>query len=650
MSVSVSFKIPNDEEVAKEALQQIKARIRFSYNRFRDRRKEWDEADRTVVAYVPETEIDAKRKVKRRDGNPQYTTIVLPYTYSVLMAAHTFWTSVFLGRAPIFQYQGLHGEAQSQVQAVEAMISYQVEQGQNIAPLFCWLYDVGKYGLGVLGSFWDQEVIGVTSVESIEGVDEEGNLVSELRAVTQQVVGYQGNRLYCVDPRDFYPDPRVSVSNYQQGEFAAVWRPVGWNRLQKLEKKGYVVNLEKLMSYTPYRAEENSYHDNRSGAVVPVLERPDLNVDERADLSEMFSFTSESGKKTPPAVVGIFDIEIEIIPKEWRMSEVEFPEKWCFTVSDDFKVLLAARPQGHLHGQFPLYPLQMEFDGHALSTRGIPEIVAPLQDTMDWLLNSHFYNVRASLNNIFVADPSRVYMNDLQDTGPGKVIRLKPHAYGQDIRQALTQIPVSDITAQNMVDLRLMLELGERITGINDQMMGVVPQSGRKTATEIRSSNTFGISRMKTVAEYFSATQFSSLAQHLLAHSQQYYSGEMKMRVAGSNALEAGQEFVSVSPEAIAGKYGFISVDGTLPIDRFAQANLWREIITSVARIPQLAAGYDVGRMLEWVASLSGVKNTQQFRLQAGNGEALADQARRGNVVPVPGSLPRQVSGVGPEA
>src|SRR5215470_9107689 len=117
--------------------------------RYHDR---WIRAENVTLAYMPESEQDMARRNLRGLGSPRYTTIMIPYTYGMLMSAHTYWTSVFFARAPIHQYMGRHGEAEMQVMALEALVGYQVETGMMIPPYYIWLYDAGKYGHGVLGN------------------------------------------------------------------------------------------------------------------------------------------------------------------------------------------------------------------------------------------------------------------------------------------------------------------------------------------------------------------------------------------------------------------------------------------------------------------------------------------------------------------
>jgi hypothetical protein len=59
-------------------------------------------------------------------------------------------------------------------------------------------------------------------------------------------------------------------------------------------------------------------------------------------------------------------------------------------------------------------------------------MLGPMQEMMSWMLNSHLFNVRAVLNNTLVVNPQMVDMEDLKKKGPGRVIKLKPAAFGQD--------------------------------------------------------------------------------------------------------------------------------------------------------------------------------------------------------------------------
>jgi len=599
-------------------LAAVKERYRLSYQKMSKRHESWDEADKLFRSYVHETDEDKERKEAREGGLPQYTTITIPYSYATLLTAHTYWSAVFLGRNPVFQYTARHGETQQQVQAVEALIDYQRDVGQMLVPLYMWLLDAGKYGFGVLGDYWTVEKSAVVRI-----VEEPKKLwgvplldKTEKKRLKTLITSYEGNKLFNIRPYDFFPDPRVSLVNFQEGEFCGRLTQVGWNTIRRRADEGYYFNTEVVAQLPPGSSIQRV--DEPYGSELP--DRPGTD-------------TVLRGVYGDKDYVELLEMIIELDPKEWKLGPQHWPEKWVFTVAGG-RVVIGAQPLGLMHNKFP-YLLQIyELDAYGHELRGLLEILQPLNETLDWLFNSHFYNVRKVLNDQIVVDPGRIRLKDLTDGGPGRVIRLKPGAYGTDPRSAVFQMQVVDVTAQHLRDAMLIGELMQRVSGVTDNVMGMVSPRGRKTATEIRTSSSFSVNRLRTQAELNSAVGMAPLGQMLLQNTQQFYDTEQKFRIAG-DLLEKAEPFVQVTPEMIAGAFDFVPVDGTLPIDRFAQANLWKELLTVLSSVPPLAQQYDIAGIFSWVAQLSGLKNITQFRIKPD--EAVQQELQQGNIIPLQG-------------
>jgi hypothetical protein len=562
------------------------------------------------------------------------------------MAAHTYWTSVFLGRDPVFQYAGREGQSQDATMAMEALINHQVVAGRGIPPLYIWLLDVGKYGVGIVGDFWDEETNVCTKIVDVPdeylGI-QLGTFTKELRRVL--VKGFQGNRLYNVRPYDFYPDPRVTMLNLQDGEFCGRKVPVGWNQILKRAAAGKYFNIEYLRKW---RARSTTSYEEGSSQVERPVRPGDETYMEAMDMSH----------------VELIEMYVEVIPKQWKLGDSTYPEIWVFTLANE-DIIIGAQPLGLYHSKFPFSTLELEPDGYAMFKRSLLEIAKPMTDVITWLVNTHFYNTRKALNDMFIVDPSRVVMKDVLDPSPGKIIRMKEEFFGQDIRTAIQQFPTSNVTQAHMADVQSVAGMLQRITGVNDALMGMANQKGRQTATEIRTSSTFGVNRLKTTAEWFSATGFTDLSYMLVANSQQLYDTPMKVRIAGDMwNYKGGQRHLEVTPDDIAGAWDFVPVDGTLPIDRFAQVNMWTQLLQQMAQSPQVLQSFDMGRIFSWVAQLGGLKNVNQFKIEMGDPMALQQQAAAGNVVPINGNesgrpggnttasggtpVPSQVPAVGP--
>jgi len=155
---------------------------------------------------------------------------------------------------------------------------------------------------------------------------------------------------------------------------------------------------------------------------------------------------------------------------------------------------------------------------------------------------------------------------------------------------------------------------------------------GRKTATEVRTSTSFGVNRLKTQCEWFSVTGWSPYTQKLVQRTQQRYTAEKQYKIVGDLA-QFSPQFAMISPADISGFFDYEPADGTLPVDRFAQANLWQMIMGQMVNYPQILMQYDVAKIFAWVANLAGIKNMAQFRLVPD--EQLLAQAQAGNVVPL---------------
>ena len=307
--------------------------------------------------------------------------------------------------------------------------------------------------------------------------------------------------------------------------------------------------------------------------------------------------------------------------------------------------MLGAQPLGANHDKFPFVVLEYEPEGYSIASRGVGEVLRPINDTMDWLLNSHLYSVRKALNDQFVVDPSQIEISDLENPLPGGAIRLSPGAYGNDTRTALNQLQVHDVTQTHLNDMSAMFGIGQRAVGISDQIMGQINTTGRRSATEVRTGAGFGVNRLKTTSEFFSAMGWSPMASMLVQNSQQYYDAEKKFRVVGQLAAEAGSEFIDVSPETILGFYDFVPVDGTQPIDRLAQATLWQQLFGQLTQFPEIMLKYDIGRIFEWIAQLAGLKNISQFRVDLTPDEELMLEAQKGNMVGLGGGGQSQTEG-----
>jgi len=605
-----------DSPLHQKILDAVKERKDFSKRKMTNFHCQWDAADDSMRAYIHERDVDRKRKDKKKfEGEVDYVTLEVPYTYAIIMTAHTYYTSVMLSRAPLWQYTARHGATQDSIMAVEAVMDYQLKSGQQLPVLYNWLYDMARYSLGIVGCYWEREEKIVCRYEmqqqTILGVPFGGTKKTKVEEI---LPGYIGNKLFNVRPYDFYPDPRVAMWKFQEGEFVIHQTSEGYHNLLATAhtNPGYYINLEQLGKIM--REKGNARPQGSSRVELPFQ-------------------PGEAATAPGPGFLTITDAYIKLIPKVWGLGNSNRVEVWCFQIAED-TVVISCKPLGLYHNKFPFSLMEGNFGSEEFAKFGMLEIIKPLTDILTWLVNSHFYNVRRIVNNQLVVDPSKITMKDL--TKPGqRVIRLKPNAFGQDVRTAVHQLQMTDVTRTHMGDIAFVEQMIQRVSSVVDNVMGMVNQSGRKTATEVRSSTGYSTSRLKTPVEYNSCLAFDPLSQMMLSNTQQLLDIDRKYAVAG-NMLENAQTFLEAGPQQIAGDYDFVSVDGTLPVDRLAQANFWKEMIMQLGKSP-MAMQWDMNKLIAHTMKLQGERNIDRFQIKIGSPEHLQQQAQMGNVVPIGG-------------
>jgi hypothetical protein len=619
--MSLDIKYPSEKHATlKEAVLDRK---KFSERKMGSFRSQWDDADDSLKAYIPESELDRKKKSdKKQLGKVDYVTLEVPYVYAQVMTAHTYWATIFLSRQPVWQFTARHGEGQDSVMAVEAVMDYQLQVGNQLPVLYNWLYDLARYSLGVVGVYWDSQEQVVTQI-----VEEPQTLLGVKIGGTKRVLketrvrGYEGNCLYNVRPYDFFPDPRVPINRFQDGEFCIRETSEGYSSLLNYHQSnpGYYINMDELFKRMKKKeiAEGDALNTGTSRIELPYG-------------------PGEGGSLPGTGFVKLSECYIKLVPETWGLTQSKRTETWCITLADD-EIIIAVKPLGFLHSKFPFSVLEGNFGSDSFAKMGIVEIIRPLTDVMTFLVNSHFYNVRKVLNDTRVVDPSRIVMKDLTVPIPGGIIRLKPEAYGTDPRTAIHQLTNVDMTRSHINDVQFVENIIERVSGVAENIMGVQSASSRKSATEARIASGFSTSRLKVPSEYNSALGWSPLAQMMLMNTQQLMTAEQKYSIAG-NTMDQAKAFMEVDPAKISGFYNFVPVDGTMPIDRLAQANFWKELLMQMARVPQLAMQFDMPSMLMHVMKMQGERNIDRFKINVSPQQQLQAQAQAGNVVPLQGA------------
>jgi hypothetical protein len=600
-------------ELHKRVLNYLQDRIKLAERRMSSFYDRWNAAEKRVQAYLDLEDYEQVMKEMNDEGKPpKIISIQVPYSFSTISTIVTYMLHTFAGQRPIFQVAAQNPDATKAAHYMESLLQYNADYVRMVKKMNQWFMDAEVFGVGVLKTLWKDQHRKVTSYKEAGGFLGMGKTKQKM---TENKLTWQGTEVDNIDPFMFLPDPRVPMHEVnRRGEFV-FWKT--YEGLHTLKKAEAVGQLHYVSAAGDMKGEDSiagSLRDLVTGGEA----HPGRGYDEQGNMRNFVQVTQGT---------------IEIIPAELGLADREIPEKWLFSIGNG-KQILQAVPFTAQHDMHPVCVIEPYSVGYGFGQLGIADYLGPLQDTMSWFINSHIYNVRAALNNQLVVDPSMINMKDLENPEPGKLIRLKQTAFGMDVRQAIQQLPVMDITRAHVTDLKEIYRMADNLSAATDNLRGQQQGGGRKTATEVRASGEAAASRLAKHAKLISAQGVVDLAEQMSFNAQQFMTEEVYVALVGQEAMG---EKKTIQPDQISGSFYFPIHDGTLPLDRIALIDVWKEIFITISQNPNLTQSYDVGKIFEWIAEISGAKNLSKFKIQQQlvPDQQLQQQAQAGNSVPL---------------
>ena len=291
----------------------------------------WNEVDRTLTAYIPTD--DKEKKIKNKDTRKP-VSIVFPYTYSILESLLTYMTLAFF-QDPMFQYEGVEDSDTIGAMLMEMVVRLDCIKTKVPLNIHTSIRDSLAYGIGVAIPGWEVKhgkvpVRSKVVTESALGSQEENSV----EFVDSKI--FEGNKLTNIDPYMWLPDPSVSSNNIQDGEY------VGW--------------IDRQNNYMNMLSEEAN---PESGVFnVKYLEkvrnrRSSLALDQ-SDREKKIGGPNDYRRRLTDSTNPVDNINmyINLIPKEWKLTDGEYPEKWIFRLSAD-DVITECYRADHNHGLYP---------------------------------------------------------------------------------------------------------------------------------------------------------------------------------------------------------------------------------------------------------------------------------------------------------
>ena len=600
------------KSLSNKIVQAVINRARASRSDFSCREDSLSEIEKSLNTYINLSDIEKKRK-NRFSEEP--VSIVVPYSTAALETILTYLTMAFLNQRPIFPLDSVSSEDTVNVKLMEVLIQRQIDFYKAPLDLYVWMRDGLAYGSGAVLPYWKEAHKMIERKTNEQEVALDGTPLDRNRSIREPTTIFQGTALTSVGPRYMLPDPTSSIHKIQEGAYFGWIEETNQYKILDLEKVsgGSWFNGKYLYQAGPmrsqYRVSDDSYQDSYS---------------------------------KPTTLIHMY---VKVIPADWGLpaaGDKDYPELWYFVVADDWVVIKAERVELS-HGMMPVAINAPDFDGYSSFPMSRIEQVQGLQTTLNWLFNSHISNVRKSINNILVVDPTAVEFDDLKNarrTGGG-IVRLKPNAFGKMPKDAVYQLNVHDVTRGNIADAQMVIDLMQRVSAATDNIMGIWrPGSERRSATEARNVMASATNRVEKIARLISIMGLQDLGYFYAVNTQDYTSEEYNLKVLGDWPEELVSEFglgqdVEVNPNALNVPFDVVVRDGSLPMDTGGKADIWMQMLPMMQNNPVLMKQYDMGRVFMHVMQLLGVKNVQDFRIK-GETRSTAEiiqEVEKGNMV-----------------
>jgi hypothetical protein len=559
----------------------------------------WDNNNDVYRGFRPQDKNDVKAKER---GEP--TKMVVPVTYSQAQTFTAFVFALYTQRERMFELSGTNDHSHKAAKIGEALLQRDLVYNLFEAKLYQMLVDVARFSIGVLKTSWCRKTQMVretvtTPAPSFLGIPLGKPRTEEVESVTTK---FLGNEISSVSPYRFYPDTRLPLTRFQDGEFCASEDEYSMTQLQQMEADGYVSGVEWITTMNKSQVEK------RGGV----------------RMSTGFSAEDETsvllGNSKRRGTVVVTEVQRVIIPSQFKLDgkvldkDNNRPTKYLVWYANDSRVIRFEK-MGYMHEQFTYDVAMFSPDMNELCSLSLADTIDQLQSVITWFINARITSVRKVIQNYLVVDTEGIEIKDLENRNP--VIRLKAGAGRQGIDRWIKQLAVTDVTTNHIGDAKFLQELVQLTTGINENMLGQF-HSGRRSASEARNVMSSAASRLKMIATLIFRMCLEPMGRKMISNLRDGLDEETMVKVVGINKTAAGgSEFAPVTKKDLVGSYDFDVFDGTLPSEKGATADVLQGLVEGFFKSPEaaIALGIDPKAALFELLELRGVRNPERFFL-----------------------------------
>jgi hypothetical protein len=627
MDPIVARRLDSEEEFRKAITKTAKEYLDLGKSSADYWASDFDFAYDMMMSYAPLTREDLQKLEK---GHP--SRFILPVSATQLTTMATFITQMLFGQSHPHRVEGRGPEDEVPAEFLNQLLRWNSEQQQTYLIGYLWVQDALVTNKAVMYNSWSplfETKIIPESVPDPTKVDEFGlpTQIQRFRRKSMPAGGY--NKMELVSPYDFVCDPSLPFWRIQEMRFCGHKTEIPWQELKRrsslpVEDPAYVSakTVERLKT-----SKGKTGSSAASAGVGPTTGGKAMlsrTAYERSKSSNPAG-TDKAGK-SDPGVVSVHELWVRMVPKDsgiYNDSEDvgEDPVMFQILIANGNDVL-AINESTYDHGEYPYSVGEARPIGQIQNSPSWAVMLKGVQDYMDWLKNRHQDALSRTIGNVFIADPSKVDLDDfLNPEKEGLIISLKPEGQGTKLSECIQQVPLRDMTERFIDEMADFARMSESVTGVNSSMQGQMDQN--PSATQFAGTQQMSAGRMASVARMLSVQGLVPQTRQFVANFQQFMEEPQMIRFVGDSMDRPKQladyKAALVTRDAIQGKFDYTAHDGTLPGTDGRKVAALSKMVESMTMFPDLfvpgPGNLDPRKIFFALAKASGL-NVENFRYE----------------------------------
>lgn len=593
-------------------LAYAKDKIELSRRAMSSHYSKWDEHDAMFRTW---RHWDKEDRAAFDKGEPE--KLIMPLTFSQVMTFVAFSVSTLMQNDLFYELTPTGSEANPLISPIQQILKRDLAKNAWSSFLTQFFLDIGRFSLGCAEVCYTEQSRFIRLPQTVQQPGAFGVGAEQQTNEFQEIPVFVGNKVYPLSPYRFFPDTRIPLTRFQEGEFCGSEDMFSMVTLKTTA--GSTFNLDKIPKFN-----DDQYKDRKSKSRIDMMETIRVNPNQgTSDPSSDGDGFVKSGS------VVITKLVCDLIPCDFKdgsdgpslLGDDEFPIRYIIWYAND-KTIIKFEEATYLHGQFPYVCAQFIADQHMSLNQGLASMCGPINKLVTWLMNAHTASQKNAFESKWVIDPAGVDMKSLESRSP--YILLKKNMANMGVERYIKQMETKDVTANAMVDIASLKDLLEGATGYTGLMQGQY-SGGRRDATQSRVVTQGATTRGKTTLSSIWETAFAPLGRQLIANNRQEMDLETFMRVLGPQPGDMGTmpdplhldtmtlfQMFQADPVTIATDEQFFVFDGSMPSEKAFLSQTLQELFLAIAANPVImqVMGYGPAQLkflLEEIYELRGV-------------------------------------------